>query len=52
MPRIWFGVLAHFVQGLGDLDATALATAPGVNLGLDYPDLAAQRFRCLDCLID
>jgi hypothetical protein len=46
------GVLAHFFQRVGDLDATALATATGVNLGLDDPDLAAQGFSCLDCVID
>jgi hypothetical protein len=46
------GVLAHFFERGCDLDATALATATGVNLGLDHPDLAAQGFSCLDCVID
>ena len=46
------GVLAYFFDRLGDLDATALSAPAGVNLRLDDPDLAAQRFRRLDRLID
>src|SRR5574343_332121 len=42
------GVFANFFQRGCDLDATALATATCVNLGLDHPDLAAQGFGCLD----
>src|SRR5574343_367760 len=41
------GVFANFFQRGCDLDATALATATGVDLGLDHPDLAAQGFGCL-----
>ncbi len=46
------GVLAHFFQRSCDLDTTAFATATSVNLGFDDPDLAAQGFSCLDCVID
>src|SRR5574343_254038 len=46
------GVLAHFFERRCDLDATTLTTATGVNLGLDHPDLAAQGFSCLDCVVD
>ncbi|MPN58270.1 hypothetical protein SDC9_205973 [bioreactor metagenome] len=42
-------ILAHFVKRLGKLDATALAAAASVNLGLDHPDLAAKLFGCLHC---
>src|SRR5574343_777241 len=42
------GVFAHFFERGCDFDATTLATATGVNLGLDHPDLAAQGVGCLD----
>ncbi len=42
------GVLAHFVERAGQLDATALAAATGVDLGLHHPDLAAELFGRLD----
>ncbi len=45
-------VLAHLLERFRYLDTTALATAAGVNLGLDHPDTAAQGFRCLDRVID
>jgi len=35
----------HVVDGLGHLDTAALATATGMDLGLDHPDGAAQ-FLC------
>ena len=37
-------VVAHFVQGLGDLYAAALAAATGVDLRLHHPYLAAELF--------
>ena len=46
------GVFANFFERGCDLDATALATATSVNLGLDHPDLAAQGFGCLDRVFD
>ena len=36
------GVLTHFVEGLGVLDATGLATATGMDLRLDHPGVAAD----------
>src|SRR5574343_1511026 len=45
------GVFAHFFERGCDFDATTLATATGVNLGLDHPDLAAQGFGCLDRVV-
>src|SRR5690606_4670781 len=44
--------LADLVDRAGQLDPAALATAAGVDLGLDHPDLAAQRFGGLDRIID
>ncbi len=46
------GVLAHFIQGLGNLHATALAAATSVNLGLHDPHLAAQFLGDLDSFVD
>src|SRR5574343_708696 len=46
------GVIAHFFERRCDLDATTLATATCVDLGLDDPNLAAQGFSCLDCVVD
>ena len=46
------GVLTHFFQRGGNLDTTTLATATSVDLGFDDPNLAAQGFCCLDCVID
>ena len=46
------GVFADLLERLRHLDATALAAATRVNLGLDHPDIAAQGFRCLDRVVD
>ena len=46
------GIGANFIDRLGDLDTATLAAAAGVNLRLDHPHLAAQRFRRLYRLID
>src|SRR5574343_483253 len=46
------GVFANFFERGGNLDTAALATATGVNLGLDHPDLAAQGFGCLSRVVD
>src|SRR5690606_31430477 len=46
------GVAAHFVERLGELDATALAAATGVDLCLDDPDLATELLGGLDGFID
>ena len=46
------GVVAHFRNRFGDLDAAALAATAGVNLRLDDPDLAAQRFSRLDGIVN
>jgi len=51
MPRILAGVLVHFVDGLGDFHAAALAATARVDLRLDDPDLAAQGFSCLDRVV-
>ena len=45
------GVLAHLLERLRHLDAAALATAAGMDLGLDHPDTAAQGFGCLDRVV-
>ena len=47
MPRIWSASLLHFLEGGGDLDAAALAPAPGVDLGLDHKGAFGQFFRHL-----
>ena len=44
--------ITHLVDGLGHLDATALAPTASVNLRFNDPNLAAKRLRCLDRLID
>src|SRR5690606_13015665 len=44
--------LADLVDGAGELHATALASPPGVDLGLHDPDLSAERFGGLDRLVD
>ena len=46
------GLRLHVVDGLHHLDAAALAAATSVDLRLHDPHGAAQRFRCLYCLVD
>src|SRR5574343_1516019 len=45
-------VLTHFVERLGDFNATALAATTCVNLGFNDPNVTAEGFRCLDCVIN
>ena len=44
------GVVAHFVEGLGQLDAAGLAAAARVDLGLDHPEVAADGLGRVDGL--
>ena len=44
--------LAYVGKRLGNFDAAALAATPGVDLSLDDPDRAADRFRRLHRFID
>src|SRR5690606_18755438 len=46
------GQLTHFVHRASQLDATALATATGVNLGFDNPHRATQLLRSCNRFID
>jgi hypothetical protein len=46
------GVAAHLVDRLRHLHAPTLAPAPGVDLGLDHPDLATEFLCRLDGLVD
>src|SRR5690606_5743532 len=45
------GVLAHLVQGPGQLDAAGLAAAAGVDLRLDHPEVAVDGLGGLDRLL-
>src|SRR6185369_2212268 len=44
-------IVAHLVEGFGDLDPTAFAAAAGMDLRLHDPDLAAQLLGRLDRLV-
>ena len=44
----FFGARFDFVNRFGHLDATALATSAGMDLGLDDPDRSAQFLRSLN----
>jgi hypothetical protein len=46
-----FSIFLDLRERLGHLDAAAFAAAASMDLRLDYPDRAAQRFRCLDRLV-
>jgi hypothetical protein len=42
----------HVVDGLGHLDATAFATATGVDLGFDHPNRTTELLCGLNSLLD
>src|SRR5690606_1165180 len=42
------GVLAHLVEGAGELDAAGLAAATGMDLGLDHPEVAGNGLGRID----
>ncbi len=44
------GVVAHFIEGLGELHAAGLAAAARVDLGLDHPEVAADGLGRVDSL--